>query len=28
LEWEVVVGPRETTGIAAFLPGFAKQLKG
>ncbi len=27
-EWEVVVGPRETTGIAAFLPGFAKQLKG
>jgi acetyl-CoA decarbonylase/synthase complex subunit gamma len=28
LEWEVVVGPRETTGIAAFLPGFAKELKG
>jgi acetyl-CoA decarbonylase/synthase complex subunit gamma len=28
LQWEVVVGPRETTGIAAFLPGFAKQLKG
>jgi acetyl-CoA decarbonylase/synthase complex subunit gamma len=28
LEWEVIVGPRETTGIAAFLPGFAKQLKG
>jgi acetyl-CoA decarbonylase/synthase complex subunit gamma len=28
LEWEVVVGPRETTGIAAFLPGVAKQLKG
>jgi acetyl-CoA decarbonylase/synthase complex subunit gamma len=28
LEWEVVVGPRETTGIAAFLPGLAKQLKG
>jgi acetyl-CoA decarbonylase/synthase complex subunit gamma len=28
LEWEVTVGPRETTGIAAFLPGFAKQLKG
>jgi len=27
LEWEVVVGPRETTGMAAFLPGFAKQLK-
>lgn len=28
LEWEVIVGPRETTGIAAFLPGVAKQLKG
>jgi acetyl-CoA decarbonylase/synthase complex subunit gamma len=28
LEWEVVVGPRETTGIAAFLPGFAKLIKG
>ena len=28
LEWEVTIGPRETTGIAAFLPGFAKQLKG
>jgi acetyl-CoA decarbonylase/synthase complex subunit gamma len=28
LEWEVIIGPRETTGIAAFLPGFAKQLKG
>ncbi len=28
LEWEVVIGPRETTGIAAFLPGLAKQLKG
>ena len=28
LEWEVIVGPRETTGIAAFLPGLAKQLKG
>ncbi|MFO7773345.1 MAG: acetyl-CoA decarbonylase/synthase complex subunit gamma [Dehalococcoidia bacterium] len=28
LEWEVVIGPRETTGIAAFLPGYAKQLKG
>jgi len=26
-EWEVVVGPRETTGIPAFLPGLAKQLK-
>ena len=28
LEWEIIVGPKETTGIAAFLPGFAKQLKG
>jgi len=28
LEWGVIIGPRETTGIAAFLPGFAKQLKG
>ncbi|MFP3898826.1 MAG: acetyl-CoA decarbonylase/synthase complex subunit gamma [Dehalococcoidia bacterium] len=28
LKWEVVIGPRETTGIGAFLPGFAKQLKG
>jgi len=28
LKWEVIIGPRETTGIAAFLPGFAKQLKG
>jgi len=28
LEWEVIVGPRETTGIAAFLPGLAKQLRG
>lgn len=27
-EWEVIVGPRETTGIAAFLPGVTKQLKG
>jgi len=27
LEWEIIIGPRETTGIAAFLPGFAKQLK-
>lgn len=27
LEWEVVIGPRETTGIATFLPAFAKQLK-
>ncbi|MGQ9546438.1 MAG: acetyl-CoA decarbonylase/synthase complex subunit gamma [Dehalococcoidia bacterium] len=28
LEWEIIVGPRETTGIPAFLPGLAKQLKG
>ncbi|MGB6874006.1 MAG: acetyl-CoA decarbonylase/synthase complex subunit gamma [Dehalococcoidia bacterium] len=28
LEWEIIIGPRETTGIAAFLPAFAKQLKG
>ncbi len=28
LEWEIIVGPKETTGIAAFLPAFAKQLKG
>ncbi|MBE9513624.1 MAG: acetyl-CoA decarbonylase/synthase complex subunit gamma [Chloroflexi bacterium] len=27
LEWEIVVGPKETTGIAAFLPEFAKQLR-
>ena len=27
LKWEVIIGPRETTGIGAFLPGFAKQLK-
>ncbi len=27
LKWEIIIGPRETTGIAAFLPGFAKQLK-
>jgi len=27
LEWEVVIGPRETTGIATFLPALAKQLK-
>jgi len=27
LEWEIIIGPRETTGIGAFLPGFAKQLK-
>jgi len=28
LEWEVIIGPRETTGIASFLPGLANQLKG
>jgi len=28
LEWEIIVGPKETTGIGAFLPSFAKQLKG
>ena len=28
LKWEIIIGPRETTGIGAFLPGFAKQLKG
>jgi acetyl-CoA decarbonylase/synthase complex subunit gamma len=27
LEWEIVVGPRETTGIGVFLPEFAKKLK-
>ena len=28
LEWEIIVGPKETTGVGAFLPAFAKQLKG
>ncbi|MGD2065292.1 MAG: acetyl-CoA decarbonylase/synthase complex subunit gamma, partial [Dehalococcoidia bacterium] len=28
LKWEIIIGPRETTGIGAFLPEFAKQLKG
>jgi acetyl-CoA decarbonylase/synthase complex subunit gamma len=28
MKWEVIIGPRETTGIGAFLPGLAKQLKG
>jgi acetyl-CoA decarbonylase/synthase complex subunit gamma len=27
LKWEIIIGPRETTGIGAFLPGFAKLLK-
>jgi acetyl-CoA decarbonylase/synthase complex subunit gamma len=26
-DWEIVVGPREATGIAAFLPPFAAKLK-
>ncbi len=25
--WEIVVGPRETTGLAGFLPAFAKKLR-
>ena len=28
LEWEIIVGPKETTGIGAYLPSFAKELKG
>ncbi|UCD22728.1 MAG: acetyl-CoA decarbonylase/synthase complex subunit gamma, partial [Chloroflexota bacterium] len=28
LKWEIIIGPRETTGIGAFLPEFSKQLKG
>jgi len=28
LKWEVIIGPRETTGIGAFLPALSKQLKG
>jgi acetyl-CoA decarbonylase/synthase complex subunit gamma len=28
LEWEIIVGPKETTGIGTFLPAFAKELKG
>jgi len=27
LKWEIIIGPRETTGIGAFLPEFTKQLK-
>jgi len=27
LEWEIIVGPKETTGIGAFLPEYAKSLK-
>lgn len=26
-EWEIIVGPREITGLAAFLPEFAAKLK-
>ncbi len=28
LEWDIIVGPKETTGIGVFLPEFAKKLKG
>ena len=28
LEWEITVGPKETTGLGTFLPAFTKQLKG
>jgi CO dehydrogenase/acetyl-CoA synthase gamma subunit (corrinoid Fe-S protein) len=28
LKWEITVGPKEATGIGAFLPGFAKAIKG
>ncbi len=28
LEWEITVGPKETTGMGVFLPEFAKKLKG
>lgn len=28
MKWEVVIGPRETTGIGAFLPALSKELKG
>jgi acetyl-CoA decarbonylase/synthase complex subunit gamma len=28
LEWEIIVGPKETTGIGTFLPAFAKELRG
>jgi acetyl-CoA decarbonylase/synthase complex subunit gamma len=27
LKWEIVVGPKETTGIGAFLPAFARELR-
>jgi acetyl-CoA decarbonylase/synthase complex subunit gamma len=27
LKWEVIVGPKETTGLGAFLPPFAAQLR-
>ena len=28
LEWEITVGPKETTGLGKFLPAFAEKLKG
>jgi acetyl-CoA decarbonylase/synthase complex subunit gamma len=28
MEWEIIVGPKETTGIGTFLPAFAKELRG
>jgi acetyl-CoA decarbonylase/synthase complex subunit gamma len=28
LEWEIIVGPKETTGVGTFLPAFAKELRG
>jgi len=27
LEWEIIVGPKETTGLAKFLPDLAKKLR-
>ena len=27
LEWEIIVGPKETTGLGTFLPEFAKSLR-
>ena len=27
LKWEIIVGPKETTGLGAFLPEYAKSLK-
>ncbi len=28
LEWEITVGPKETTGLGKFLPAFTEKLKG